>query len=125
MSDVAMTPEAELRESIKDAVWTELIDCYGEGEDTDWAYLTDLCDLIVSMIQKHGPRVGGDERSEMDILTQVELALAEVYTPEGMAIWMKAEHKQWDGWTVSEMLNHGRGDEVLQVIDQLASGAFG
>jgi hypothetical protein len=41
-------------DDVRDAVWTELLECYGEGDDTDWPYLTDLTDLIVSMIQRHG-----------------------------------------------------------------------
>jgi len=62
---------------------------------------------------------------DVDILTRIEEALAEVYDPEGVEIWMMASHKQWDGWTVSEMLNHGRGDEVLAAVERLATGAFG
>ena len=35
-------------------VFEELVQCYGEGEDTDWAYLTDLASLIVEMIEREG-----------------------------------------------------------------------
>jgi hypothetical protein len=62
---------------------------------------------------------------DRDILTQVEEGLAKVYKPEGVAIWMAAEHEQWEGWTVSEMLNHGRGPEVLAAIDRLQVGSMG
>lgn len=55
---------------------------------------------------------------------RIRAELADIYTPEGVAIWMSNEHKQWGGWTVSEMLNHNRGDEVLAAIDRLRSGAF-
>ena len=60
-----------------------------------------------------------------DILTQIKTALAEVYTPEGCRIWMGAKQQQWGGLTVDEMLERGRGDEVLATIDRLASGSFG
>ena len=63
--------------------------------------------------------------ADKDIYEKIRDGLAEIYTPEGVDIWLASEHKRWDGWTVSEMVNHGRGDEVLAAIDQLASGAFG
>ena len=45
--------------AIRDDVWAELIACYGEDEDTDWPYLSDLCDLIMAMIVKYAePLVG-------------------------------------------------------------------
>lgn len=56
MSDIAETV-AEVR----DAVWCELLALYGEDEDTDWPYLTDLTDVIVGMIQKHGAQFDGRE----------------------------------------------------------------
>lgn len=62
--------------------------------------------------------------SDDEIIVQIQRALAEVYTPEGVAIWMTAPHKQWNGWTVSEMVNHGRGQDVLALVDQLAWGNF-
>lgn len=46
-------------DDVRDEVWTELLACYGEGEDTDWPYLTDLCDLIVSMIDRHARHSDG------------------------------------------------------------------
>lgn len=61
---------------------------------------------------------------DAEMWEQVEEGLAQVYKPEGVRTWLRAEHKQWDGWTVSEMFNHGRGDEVLAVVDQLVTGAF-
>jgi hypothetical protein len=68
----------------------------------------------------HGVSPAADRSS----VNQIEEALAEVFTPEGAAIWMTAEHERWGGWTVSEMLNHGRGQEVLALIAALADGVF-
>lgn len=39
-----------------------------------------------------------------EAIVRIQRALAEVYTPEGVDIWLAAEHKEWGGWTVSEML---------------------
>jgi hypothetical protein len=36
---------------------SELLACYGEGEDTDWPYLTDLAEVIVALIEKHAQAV--------------------------------------------------------------------
>lgn len=69
--------------------------------------------------------VGEKVVSDPDMWERIREALAEVFTPEGVDIWMAAEHRQFGGWTVTEMVNHNRGDEVLAAIDRLASGAFG
>lgn len=37
-------------DELKEAVWAELVACYG-GEDADWPFLTDLCDVVVSLIE--------------------------------------------------------------------------
>lgn len=60
-----------------------------------------------------------------DIYTLIRDELEKVYTPEGCDIWLDAEHEQFGGKTVSQMLSLGRGQEVLAAIDRLASGAFG
>jgi hypothetical protein len=52
-----MSESATVRDTIRDQVWCELSAYYNEGEDTDWQYLTDLCDLVVSMIEEHGPKM--------------------------------------------------------------------
>jgi hypothetical protein len=49
--------------------------------------------------------------------------LEEVYKPEGIEIWMTAKHRAW-GLTVDEMIAAGRGEEVMQMADMLASGAY-
>lgn len=49
--DVALSDEDM---ALHEDVMGELLACYGEGDDTDWPYLTDLAGLIVSLIHKHG-----------------------------------------------------------------------
>jgi hypothetical protein len=56
---------------------------------------------------------------------QLREMLAEVYTPEGVAIWLSAKHKQFGGLTVDEMLDADREDEVLAAAEVLVTGAFG
>lgn len=57
-------------------------------------------------------------------LILVRNAASKVYDDEGVAIWMTAKHKQWNGRTVNELLHEGRLDEVLTALEGLASGAF-
>lgn len=59
MTDPAQrnAPSDEAEMALHEAVMSELLACYGEGEDTDWPYLNDLADLIVSMIEKHAQGV--------------------------------------------------------------------
>ena len=47
-----------------------------------------------------------------------------IYEPEGCGIWLYAPHKTWSGLSAVDMIEDGRINEVLQVIDQLASGAY-
>lgn len=63
-------------------------------------------------------REAADERA-------VRAAAAEVYKPEGVDIWMNAMQMRFDGRTPLEAIADGDTDRVLQVLDQLASGAFG
>jgi hypothetical protein len=41
-------------DELKDAVWGELLVCYGEGENTDWPWFTDLVDVVIGLIGKYG-----------------------------------------------------------------------
>ena len=48
----------------------------------------------------------------------------EVYTPEGVTIWMGARNAMLDGRTPDELLEAGESDRVLALLDMLASGGF-
>lgn len=52
-------------------------------------------------------------------------ALAEVYRPEGVEIWMTAPHRSFGGRSATEMIHAGRSEEVLAEIERLTTGAFG
>jgi hypothetical protein len=57
--------------------------------------------------------------------SQVRAAATAVYRPEGVDIWMNAANPSLNGATPMQSIAAGNGERVLQVIDQLASGAFG
>lgn len=63
--------------------------------------------------------VTGTEAMEAEI----RATLAQVYTPEGVDVYMKARLSYFEGATVGELIAAGRGDEVLTLIDALATGA--
>lgn len=56
---------------------------------------------------------------------RVRAAAAEVYTPEGVDIWMNAPNRTLNNATPMQFIAAGDTDRVLQVLDRLASGAFG
>jgi len=47
----------------------------------------------------------------------------EVYSAHGVDLWMKSPNKLFGGYTPVQMLLRGKGQEVLDVIEMLASGA--
>lgn len=52
--------------------------------------------------------------------TQLRAALSEVYTPDGVEIWMAARNRRFGGLTVEQMELRGRSDEVLFEARSLA-----
>lgn len=54
---------------------------------------------------------------------EVRIALAEVYRPEGMDIWMRSPNKALKGRVPIQMIAVGESGDVLDLIDALASGA--
>lgn len=56
---------------------------------------------------------------------RVLAAAAEVYKPEGVDIWMNAPNPSMHNATPLQMIAIGATDRVLQVLEQLAGGAFG
>ena len=59
-----------------------------------------------------------------DIYTLVEEAAAEIWTADGVAIFMEAPIPYFDGKTVDMVLSLGRGQDLLAYLDALGSGAF-
>lgn len=63
-------------------------------------------------------------RAEVDEAT-VRAAAAEVYTPEGVDIFMDARTLWFGGLTPCQMIEAGRGQDVLDLIEGLADGVMG
>src|SRR5262249_18967969 len=45
--------------------------------------------------------------------------LAEFYSPEETRLWLYSKHRLLDGNRAIDLINHGRTDEVLSIIESL------
>ena len=50
--------------------------------------------------------------------------LSEFYAPDETRLWLHARHPQLDGERPIDLINAGRTEDVLAVIESLDSGAF-
>lgn len=55
--------------------------------------------------------------------SHIESLLSELYWPEGVQIWMKAEQRQLGGRRAVDLITEGRSNEVLAVVNRLIDGA--
>lgn len=76
-------------------------------------------DPLMTVDQLHETMATND-----DELIHVVLAALEVFTPDGVRIWMTAPHTQFGGQSPVKLIRTGRVDDVLRVIEQLATGSF-
>lgn len=54
--------------------------------------------------------------------TDPEEAMAEVYRPEGVALWRKAPNPMLDGEVPDDLIARGEGDRVVALCEALAEG---
>jgi hypothetical protein len=50
--------------------------------------------------------------------------LSEFYTPEETRLWLYAKHRLLNGERAIDLINRGRADQVLSVIESLDEGTF-
>ncbi|HUN38761.1 MAG TPA: hypothetical protein VMU81_00580 [Acetobacteraceae bacterium] len=71
-------------------------------------------------------------KSTPDLRTQTVIAelryvvdrLSDFYTPDETRIWLHAAHPMLDGERAIDLINAGRTEEVLAVIETLETGAY-
>lgn len=66
--------------------------------------------------------VTGEEMS--DIRDEISAGLAEVYLPEGVKIWLASRNRNLGGRSAQELIDSGRGEEVLAEVERLVGGAW-
>lgn len=69
-------------------------------------------------------RPSGTTRDRLLELKYVIEQLRDVYTPEGVEIWIHGRNQSLSGAKPLELLKAGRFEEVLSVIGRLKSGAM-
>lgn len=57
-------------------------------------------------------------------LSYVVDRLSELYSPEETRLWLYARHPLLEERTPIELINEGRAEDVLNVIDQLLDGVY-
>jgi hypothetical protein len=62
------------------------------------------------------------EVSEMEAF--VRRQLGEVYTPEGVEVWLAGHNRSLGGERAIDLIDRGEGERVLAVIERLTTGAF-
>jgi len=50
--------------------------------------------------------------------------LSDLYTPDEIRLWLHSRHPLLDGERAIDLINNGRTEEVLAVIERLEAGAF-
>lgn len=67
----------------------------------------------------------GDGLMDVDeVVNYVYRKLEDIYTLEGRGIWMTSRNQALDGRTPIELLQAGEYQPVIDLVDQLASGAM-
>jgi transcriptional regulator with XRE-family HTH domain len=62
-----------------------------------------------------------DRLLELDWLAE---QMAQIYTPDEAKLWLFSPHKLLGGERPADRIANGRTEDVLQLIDQLQSGAY-
>ncbi len=66
-------------------------------------------------------------RRELDsraMLQAIEDLLAKFYTPSEADTWWSAPSERWGGKSAFDMVEDGRGEEVLRSLRQMGEGAY-
>jgi hypothetical protein len=59
-----------------------------------------------------------------DWTARVRAAASDVYTPEGVEIWMRSRNRLLDGRSPEQAIADGDGDRVYELVRALVDGAF-
>lgn len=84
--------------------------------------ITGVGDRAVQKWAQGASRPEGTSRERLLELKYVIEQLSDVYDDEGIEIWLHARQRAFDGHPPLELLQQGRFEEVLQVIERLAGG---
>lgn len=88
------------------------------------AVLTGVSERQIQRWASGASRPEGDNRTKLLEVHYVVEQLRDVYTDEGIEIWLHGRNKSLNGKRPIALLEEGHIDEVLGLIDQLHMGAM-
>lgn len=97
---------------------------YGGLSGRDIANIVDVSPPTVSRWSKGVGVPSIRKQAVIAGLRWVAERLSDFYTPEEARIWLHSAHPLLNGERAIDLVNDGRTGEVLEVIEQLDSGAY-
>jgi transcriptional regulator with XRE-family HTH domain len=91
---------------------------------TDLANITDVSKATVSRWRSGSVRPHPGTQLVISDLRYVVGRLQEYYSADEVRLWLFARHPQLDGQRAIDLINDGRSEEVLGVLDRLDAEAY-
>jgi uncharacterized protein (DUF2384 family) len=79
--------------------------------------------MALASVQIQGLTAMTTDHDHSGEITYVLQQLADLYTPEQAQQWLTTPHAMLGGRSGTELINEGKVDEVLRVINQLRDGS--
>ena len=79
--------------------------------------------MALAPVQIQGLTAMTTDHDHSGEITYVLQQLADLYTPEQAQQWLTTPHAMLGGRSGTELINEGKVDEVLRVINQLRDGS--
>jgi uncharacterized protein (DUF2384 family) len=90
--------------------------------DAEIGSITGVSDRAVQNWASGASKPDGLKRDRLMELKYVIEQLSDVYTDEGVEIWLHAHQRRLDGHRPVDLLQEGRFEDVLNMIERLAGG---
>ncbi len=97
---------------------------YGGLSGRDIANIVDVSPPTVSRWSRGVGAPSIQKQAVIAELRWVAERLSDFYTADETRLWLHAAHPLLDGARAVDLINQGRTSEVLEVIEQLDSGAY-
>lgn len=97
---------------------------YGGLQGKDIANIVDVSTATVSRWSRGNATPDIHTQTVIADLRYVVDRLSDFYTADEARLWLHARHQLLAGERAIDLINHGRTEEVLAVIERLDAGAF-
>ena len=96
----------------------------GGLKGTDIANIADVSEATVSRWAKGTARPHARTQLVLSDLHYIVNRLRDFYSKDEVRVWLFARHPQLAGERAIDVINGGRSEEVLDVLERLDSGAY-